>query len=100
MKQRRFIPVLSLLLFLAAGCQQPELTQPVLGTNILKATIEGGQTKTQLGRSAEGNYYAFWSENDSLAVYVDGAGAAQAYVLSAGAGSRVGNFAGTVAGTR
>ena len=63
MKQRHFIPVLSILLFLAAGCQQPELTQPVRGTNILKAAIEGAQTKTQLGRVAEGSYYAFWTEN-------------------------------------
>ena len=100
MKQRHFIPVLSILLFLAAGCQQPELTQPVRGTNILKAAIEGAQTKTQLGRVAEGSYYAFWTENESLAVYVDGAGSANAYVLSAGAGSRYGTFAGTVAGTR
>ncbi|MBQ5517462.1 MAG: hypothetical protein IIT92_03570, partial [Bacteroidales bacterium] len=100
MKQRHFIPVLSILLFLAAGCQQPELTRPVRGTNILKAAIEGAQTKTQLGRVAEGSYYAFWTENDSLAVYADGAGAANAYVLSSGAGSRYGTFAGTVAGTR
>ncbi|MBR3485474.1 MAG: leucine-rich repeat domain-containing protein, partial [Bacteroidales bacterium] len=100
MKQRFFIPVLSILLFLAAGCQQPELTQPVRGTNILKAAIEGGQTKTQLGQSAEGTYYAFWSENDSLAVYVNDKTSADPYVLTAGAGTRNGTFAGTVSGTR
>ena len=100
MKQTRLIPVLGILLFLTAACQQPETLRPVVGTNYLKATIEGGQTKTALGQTDDGAYYAFWSANDSLAVYVDGGATANAYVLSAGAGTRNGTFAGMASGSR
>ena len=89
------------LLLIAAGCQQTEFVQPAGPSHYLTATVENhGVTKSQLGRTDEGKYYAFWTAGDELAVYVDGLSMPDKYVLSRGAGSEKGVFGGTVAGNR
>ena len=102
MKKINYIPfvIVSLLLILA-GCQQKEIAQPDAPSNFLTATVENHVvTKSQLGRTDEGKYYAFWTAKDELAVYVDGLSHPDKYVLSQGAGAEKGVFAGSVAGNR
>ena len=87
------------LLLILTGCQQKEIGQPVEPSNFLKASIERRvETKSQLGLAENGKYYAFWTEGDDLAVYVDGLSRADRYVLSKGAGTEKGVFAGTLSG--
>ena len=102
MKQNLLIPVFILsLLFLAAGCQPEELEQPVFGTSVLTAFTENSPaTKTQWGQTDDSHYFAFWSESDSLAVYVDGESTADKYALLSGAGSGKATFSGTKSGSR
>ena len=102
MKQKALIPFLGLALLLAAaGCRQPEFEQPEAATHFLTAYLENRTaTKSQLGLSEEGKYYAFWTKKDALAVYVDGLSAPDKYVLSEGEGTGKGLFAGTVSGSR
>ncbi len=102
MKKISNIPFISFaLLLIAAGCQQREISQPEVPSNFLKASIEHRvATKSQLGRTDDGKYFAFWTDKDEIAVYVDGLGRPDKYVLSEGAGSEKGVFAGTVSGDR
>jgi len=87
--------------FLASSCQQPEFEQHVTGPHFLKASIENGTaTKTELGKMEDGRYFAFWLAGDSLAVYVDDSQAPVEYVLSDGAGTPDGIFAGALSGQR
>ena len=89
------------LLLIAAGCQQREIEQPAAPSNFLKASMERSvATKSQLGQAVDGKYYAFWTSKDELAVYVDGTMHPDKYVLSQGAGSESGVFAGSVTGNR
>ena len=89
------------LLLIAAGCQQKEIEQPAAPSNFLKASMERNVvTKSQLGKAADGKYYAFWTAKDELAVYVDGTMHPDKYVLSQGAGAESGVFAGSVTGNR
>jgi len=102
MKKTVLIPVFILsLFFLAAGCQQAEFEQPVVGTHYLTASIENGDvTKTQLGQTSDGRYFAFWSAKDSLAVYLDGSNTPEPFVLSKGAGTEKGTFLGPRSGRK
>ena len=89
------------LLLIAAGCQQKEIEEPVGPSNFLKASIEHRVvTKSHIGRSDDGKYYALWTAGDELAVYVDGVSTPDKYALSQGAGTEKGVFAGTVSGNR
>ncbi len=89
------------LLLLAVGCRQTETEQPAIAVHYLTATLENRpETKSQLGLTEEGKYYAFWSKYDALAVFVDGVPNADRYVLTEGEGCVRGTFAGTVTGSR
>ena len=103
MKQNTIIRffVLSVLLSLA-GCRQHELEPApealLAGTHYLTATLEHqASTRSQLGHTEDDRYYAFWTDKDELAVYVDGLENPDRYILSEGAGTAMGKFAGTVA---
>ena len=106
MKQNTIIRffVLSVLLSLA-GCRQHEIEPApealLAGTHYLTATLEHqASTRSQLGHTEDDRYYAFWTDKDELAVYVDGLENPDRYILSEGAGTAMGKFAGTVAGER
>ncbi|MGX8707268.1 MAG: leucine-rich repeat protein [Bacteroidales bacterium] len=100
MKQNNLIAFLGIaLLLLAAGCQQPETELPVAAVHYLTAYTSSA-TKSQLGLKKDGNYCAFWTKKDALAVYVDGVPSPDKYVLTAGEGTGKGTFAGAVSGRR
>ena len=100
MKKISFIPfAIVAVITLAAGCQQREIVQPSAPSHYLTAFVENrSATRSQLGQTDEGKYFAFWSDKDELAVYVDGLNTPDKYILSQGAGAEKGVFAGTVAG--
>ncbi len=101
MKQKSFYPFFFItLLLLAAGCQNPEFQQPEV-YHILKGTLErGATTKTHFEDPVDGIYYPFWTDDDALAVYVDGIAVPDRYALISGAGSDKGSFTGKVSGSR
>ncbi len=100
MKQNILIAFLGIaLLLLAAGCRQPETEQPMAAVHYLTAYTSSA-TKSQLGLKEDGNYCAFWTKKDALAVYVDGVPSPDKYVLTAGEGTGKGTFAGAVSGSR
>lgn len=103
MKKIRFACFVSMLLLLACGCRQlEEMEQPtaVAGSHTLKAFLESEPgTRTYLsGPDAQGIYYPYWSENEEIAVYVDGIASPDKYTLVNGSGSVSGVFTGTVYG--
>ncbi|MBQ6300445.1 MAG: leucine-rich repeat protein [Bacteroidales bacterium] len=101
MKRNTLIAFLGLALLLMSGCRQTEPEQPAVAVHYLTATLENRpETKSQLGLTEEGKYYAFWSKNDALAVFVDGVPNADKYVLTEGEGCVRGTFVGTVTGSR
>ena len=102
MRQKFYIPLFIVgFLALVSACQPEALEQPVSGSCILTALTENSPaTKTQWGQTDDGHYYAFWSEGDSLAVYVDGESTADKYVLLSGAGSGKATFSGSKSGSR
>ena len=106
MKQNPIIRFFALSLLLAvAGCRQMEpesaVETLVAGTHYLTATLEHqASTRSQLGHTEDDHYYAFWTDKDELAVYVDGLENPDRYVLSEGTGTAMGKFAGTIAGER
>ena len=101
MRQKFYIPLFIVgFLALVSACQPEALEQPVSGSCILTALMENSPaTKTQWGQTDDGHYYAFWSEGDSLAVYVDGESTADKYVLLSGAGSGKATFSGSKSGS-
>ena len=102
MQKKTFVSIYLILpLFLAAGCRVAGPVEPESATCHLTATLERqAQTRTQLGQTEEGKYYAFWSAGDELAVYFDGLSMQNKYILAQGAGTEKGIFAGTLSGSR
>ena len=101
MKRTQFVYLLSMVLLLAAGCRQMEEVEPeVTGSRILKAILESDpDTRTHLsGQDSQGIYYPYWSDDEELAVYIDGIEVPDRYSLVDGSGSVSGVFSGTVTG--
>ena len=76
-----------------------ETEAPLGGGNSLTAILEGDDlTKTHLSGPEGGIYYPYWSEEDLLAVFVEGSSLAEKYVLASGKDSRKATFKGAGTG--
>jgi len=106
MKKTRFAYFIIVMSLLAFGCQrigEVEMPEPeAVGPRIITAVLESEPaTRTHLSTpDAQGIYYPYWSENDDIALYVDGINVADKYKLVSGAGTTKGEFSGTAYGTR
>ena len=101
MKKIRFTCFVAMMLLLAVGCGRTEERDPVVtGTRTLKAVLESGpDTRTYLSDpDSRGIYYPYWSGNEIIAVYVDGAPSPDKYTITEGSGTATGVFTGTVSG--
>lgn len=101
MKKQATLSLFSLFLLMSVfGCQQIEpQEEPVTATNFLTAIVEHDtETRSQLGVTEDNKYFAFWTAKDELAVYVDDLRNPDKYILSEGAGTQTGTFAGTISG--
>ena len=102
MKKIRFAYFVSIMLLLAPGCRQMEEIEPaaVRGSYTLRAVLESEpDTKTHLdGPDPQGIYYPYWSDDEELAVYVDGLASPDKYTLIDGSGTVSGVFTGIING--
>jgi len=106
MKKTRFAFFIIVMSLLSFGCQnieevempEPEATGPRVITAVLESEPE---TRTYLSApDAQGIYYPYWSENDDIALYVDGINVVDKYKLVSGSGTARGEFSGTAYGAR
>ena len=84
---------------LALSCEtgEKEMTGSP-GQTTLSASTEQS-TKTSLSPTGDGTYKVFWSEEDAIAVFIDGAATPNRFTLSAGEGTKQGSFSGYGSGS-
>lgn len=79
---------------------QTRLEEEFSGITSIYATMEDGTTKTVLSPGQDGVSSVLWSEEDELAVFLDGKSQATPFKLSEGAGTKKAIFKGSGGGSK